>query len=617
MKNLRVAQKLALGFGAAIVLSIVLSVVSIISSNSIDASYSHLLDYPKKRLEILYEVSNRFALAKYALAQSSVYAGIDGTSAHITRQYEAIDRELEAVREGLQAFITSTQNDDQYTQSEKDSRIAAANDLLRFTTRWYNEAVVPMIEANRAGDRGLALSLSSQIAPMSDELFDAVDDLVAKTLEFANSESAATTASVKRIELILIVISVVVVLVSLAFAILIALGIVGPLKALTSFMERAGSTGDIALTPQDIQLIDANANAKDEIGHCISSSAMFIKRILEVSGIVELIADGDLTAELKALSDKDVLVLDMIKMSNSLSSMFSEINSSANQVSTGSKQVADGAQALAQGATEQAASIEQLSSSMNEIARKTKENAEMADRAATLSNSIMGSAEKGSFQMDDMMKAVKEINDASQSIGKIIKTIDDIAFQTNILALNAAVEAARAGQAGKGFAVVAEEVRNLAAKSAEAAKETGVMIQNSMEKAELGARIANDTASSLTEIVTGINESTVLIGDISRSSEEQSMGISQINTGIDQVAQVVQQNAATAQQSAAASQQMSAQSDVLQGLASQFKIKKELGGYQSLPSGGRRPPARERPVIDEDVDYGQISQPIGGEFGKY
>jgi len=172
-----------------------------------------------------------------------------------------------------------------------------------------------------------------------------------------------------------------------------------------------------------------------------------------------------------------------------------------------------------------------------------------------------------------MQSAVKEINEASQLIGKIMKTIDDIAFQTNILALNAAVEAARAGQHGKGFAVVAEEVRNLASKSADGAKETGVMIQNTMEKATLGVRIADETNASFTEIATGINESGQLIGVISDSLTEQSTNITQINIGIDQVAQVTQQNSATAQESSAASQQMSRQSEMLEDLVAQFKIK--------------------------------------------
>jgi methyl-accepting chemotaxis protein len=203
----------------------------------------------------------------------------------------------------------------------------------------------------------------------------------------------------------------------------------------------------------------------------------------------------------------------------------------------------------------------------------------MAGRAAKLADAIKIGAEKGSQQMSEMINAVNEINKASHSIGDVIKVIDDIAFQTNLLALNAAVEAARAGQHGKGFAVVAEEVRHLATKSAEAAKNTGELIVNSIKKAKFGAEIAQETAASLEEIVSGINESNQIIADIAKSSAEQSLGIGEINSGIDQVAHIVQQNNATAEQSAAVSKELTVQSNVLQELISQFKLTEARSQY--------------------------------------
>ena len=375
--------------------------------------------------------------------------------------------------------------------------------------------------------------------------------------------------------LIYIIISgVAVILVAAVFVfILVRRVITSPLALLTAFMHKASSTGDITLKPEDVETIGRYAKIKDEIGQTISSCAAFVGHVTDIGKNMGLVASGDLTTEVELLSENDTLGLDLKRMVSNLSNMFTEIQISTNQVSGGAKQVADGAQALAQGSTEQAASIQELLSSISEIAERTKKNAATADKTSKLSVTIKESAEKGSRQMNDMITAVKEINDASKSISKIIKTIDDIAFQTNILALNAAVEAARAGQHGKGFAVVAEEVRNLASKSAEAAKDTGSMIQNSMEKAELGSRIAGETAASLAEIVVGINESSHLVAEIASASEQQSMGIEHINAGIDQVAQVVQQNSATAEESAAASEEMSGLAGVLEELVARFRLK--------------------------------------------
>ena len=346
-----------------------------------------------------------------------------------------------------------------------------------------------------------------------------------------------------------------------------------PIKALSSYMHKAGTTGDIIPTEAEERELEGNYAIGDEIGQLTRDCGAFVDQVVGLAKELETIADGDLTMKVTQLSDKDVIGSAMKKMLDNLNNMFSHIKSSADQVLSGSQQIADGAQTLAQGSATQAATVQELSASITDIADKTKNNAELAGKAAALAGTIKNNAEKGSRQMDEMVNAVNEISQASQSISRVMKVIDDIAFQTNILALNAAVEAARAGQHGKGFAVVADEVRNLAAKSAEAAKDTGALISNSMEKSEHGARIAKETSESLTEIVSGINESSEIISEIARASEAQSTGIVQINSGINQVASVVQQNSATAQESAAASEQLSGQATTLESLIAQFKHK--------------------------------------------
>ncbi|MCL1816189.1 MAG: methyl-accepting chemotaxis protein [Clostridiales bacterium] len=356
--------------------------------------------------------------------------------------------------------------------------------------------------------------------------------------------------------------------------------IVRPLTYLTTFMKKAAASGDISFSDADEVSFQDYAKTQDEIGECIGSTSQFLAHIHGIERNLKTLAAGDLTIEIALLSERDLLAVSLKAMTDSLHNMFSDINHSSDQVSSGAKQIADGSQALAQGASEQAASIKQLSVAISDIAQKTKDNASKAVRAASLADAIKDNAEKGSQQMDEMTSAVQEIKQSSQSIGKVIKVIDDIAFQTNILALNAAVEAARAGTHGKGFAVVAEEVRSLASKSAEAAKETSALIENSIAKVELGHAIAGETAASLSDIVSGIKESDRLVKEIALSSEEQAQEIKQLNTGIDQVAQVVQQNSATAQQSAASSQEMSSQSAILENLIGRFKLEKQIINYK-------------------------------------
>ena len=592
MKNMKVAAKLITGFTIVAILTVIVGIVGIVGLNSLNSSYTSAIESHAKPLPEIGEAMTVLQLMRVDI-RSAIYN--TGNLAEL----RPIESSLKDYMEDFESLL------EPYGKTIAKPEVLAIFESAKNT---YTSDFKPMVfqvlaDAKNGVDQATLLGVVSDNLPSTEEMIDEFFDTMAGKVEMLDTTSAAGASLANTLFVLLLIILIAAVLTSIILGIYISGLISKPLAPFTAFMIKAGTTGDITLDPEDTRTIETFSQRKDELGQSIAATGAFIEHITAISKNLEIIADGDLTVDISLLSDKDTMGRSLQKTANNLNRMFSEVSTSTTQVSSSSKQVADtaasiassatqmasGAQSLAEGTTRQSASVEELTNSIAQVAEKTLANAGKTDHAAKLAQAVITKAEQGSRQMDEMIAAVNDITEASKSIRIIIETIDSIALQTNLLALNAAIEAAQAGEHGKGFAVVAEEVRKLAGQSAEAVQETSSVIQNSMQKTELGARVANEMAASLTEIVSSINESNQLITEIAKASEEQSSSISHINSTIDQVSQIVHQNSATAQQSAAAAQEsaaaadeMSSQSTLLEKAISRFKTKDRTAGRQGL-----------------------------------
>lgn len=561
MKNLKIKVKLLTGFIIVIVLTIIVGIVGIVGLLTMNSSYSQSYIDTALPMPILANAITDFTSINLEIREAIIYAD----------KPNELQGSLINVEDAISSFESHAK---QYkeTISNPDSQTSFDRGFDSYSNDYipkFNEILFMIKE-------GDLTNASEKLLKLEETRFTVINSLSECLMSDAaegEKSNAADTDRAHILLIILIAVTVITIIVSIILAIYLSRIISKPVVFMKDVLMRIGKMGDLVFSNEEYNQIEQYAAIKDEVGESVDMLLSTVRHLVDVKDTLEKVAEKNLTVELALLSDQDTMGLSLQNVVNSLSQIFGEINSSAEQVAVGSSQIASGAQSLAQGSTEQASVIEELSASISEMAQTIRENADMADRAAELADTIRSNAKNGEHQMNQMIGAIKEINQASQEISKVIKVIDEIAFQTNILALNAAVEAARAGQHGKGFAVVADEVRSLAAKSAEAAKDTSGLIANSIDKVELGVHIADETATSLSEIVSGITESSIIVGNIAKSSGEQAETISQINNGVDQVVQVIQTNSATAEQSAAASEELSGLANLLERLVLQFQIK--------------------------------------------
>ncbi len=388
---------------------------------------------------------------------------------------------------------------------------------------------------------------------------------------FISAPQSEYLSSTKMSIIITLAVSLISLLIAYAAGKSIAAKIADPVIACAGRLQKLAD-GDLQ---SELSITDRN----DEIGILIKSLNKTIKGlkiiINDISYHLGAIAEGDFSTsiDMEYNGEFDAIALSMRKISGFLNSVVRQVNNSAEQVASGAEQVAGGAVVLSQSTTEQASSVEELSATLGEISEQINSNADYANKANESSLESSMQVESGNNYVKQMDEAMMNINNTSQEISKIIKVIDDIAFQTNILALNAAVEAARAGDAGKGFAVVADEVRNLALKSTEAAKNITALIDNSITAVENGTRVSEQTKKALDLAVERASVVAKMIEEITNASVQQATSVSQVLAGIEQISSIVQTNAATAEESSAASEELNTHARVLKELVAEIKLR--------------------------------------------
>lgn len=564
-KNLKVRSKLLVSFGIVIIFYIIAIIASSIGLGSVFGGLEDFYNIPFPMVKSALEaqsITREIQLDLYRAVSVSgselqaVISEIDAASA----ERNTVMEELHANFSGDAALLRSV-------EEANDATSAAREKTMEYIRSGNSTAAIEAINGDYL------------------EAANHFEDTLNQVIEQAEKNAAEYYQNGTTTKRICTIILYGLALVSIIFTVFLVFSIVKGLTRPILEIEdaiKAMAKGDMSSK--------VTYKSKDELGDLAENLRFVLTTLSSYIGHIcermDSLATGDLTVEMDMdyLGEFESIRHSGNKIISALNDTLGQLQQASEQVANGSEQVSSGAQALSQGATEQASSVEELAATLGELSNQVNDTAANSRDVNQLISDTAKEINNSKLKMESMVRAMSNINECSSEIEKIIKTIEDIAFQTNILALNAAVEAARAGEAGKGFAVVADEVRSLASKSQEAAKNTTVLINNSLNAVSEGSQIATDTQSSLLKVVDSADKIAENMAKITESADLQAEGISQVTQGIDQISSVIQTNSATAEESAAASEELFSQSSLLKSLVGRFRLKGRSSSMASQPA---------------------------------
>ncbi len=557
LKDLKVSKKLTISYAIILTLLIMSCVVSIVDFIRLGGQIETFYDGPFTVNDSASVINSNFERM-----QKSVYRSISNTDSEIVKEAITDARNCAAIIQEELPVVKAHFLGDQQIIDRLDAALAKLAPM--------REHVLTLASENQKAEAADYMEHNNILA-----IQEAQAEL--NSLIESGNKKGETLVSGLREKQAMAVFTVILlggisVAVSVVFGFYITRGITQPVKEL----EQAAR----AMARGEFSAVRVAYNSRDELGSLAGDIRSMVKTLTDVlqneTYILNEMAEGNFSVHSEKdeyyIGEFEQLMRSMKKISCGLSELLLQISRSADNVAAGSEQVSSGSQNLAQGTTEQAASVEELTGMMSEISDQAYRNSRDAQEASEKAQMVKENATESSRSMQEMVKAMAEISGKSDEIRKIVKTIEDFSFQTNILALNAAVEAARAGDRGKGFSVVANEVRSLANQSSAASKSTAALIQSSIQAVENGRKIANETDNALAEVVSGIDNVSELLFHITDASSKQFDANRQVTENINLISEVVQTNSATAEECAAASEELASQAQLLKELVSHFKL---------------------------------------------